>query len=98
MRKYDFDKMGGLWADRARQITEKGEFVAHSGNWDLWTYDGTVYSIPVMGSGCSASIWCPLSGLRRHLFNLRSICGYADLIPADWKEVNADLLRGLCIA
>ncbi len=23
--KYDFDKMGGIWADQAREITEKGE-------------------------------------------------------------------------
>ena len=98
MRKYDFDKMGGLWADRASQITEKGEFVARSGNWDLWSYDGTVSSIPVMGSGCRASIWCPLSGLRRHLFHLRNLCGYTDLIPSDWKEVNTDFLRGLGIA
>ena len=57
MGKYDFDSMGALWADQARQITEKGEFVAHSGNWDLWSYSGTVYSIPVMGSGCGASVW-----------------------------------------
>ena len=35
MEKYDFDSMGALWADQARQITEKGEFVAHSGNWDF---------------------------------------------------------------
>lgn len=55
MRKYDFDKRGGLWADQAREITEKGEFVAHSGNWDLWSYSGAVYSIPVKGSGCGAS-------------------------------------------
>lgn len=48
MKKYDFDSMGALWANQARQITEKGEFVAHSGNWDLWSYSGTVYSIPVM--------------------------------------------------
>lgn len=23
MRKYDFDKMGGIWADQAREITER---------------------------------------------------------------------------
>ena len=31
MKNYEFDKMGGIWVDQARDITEKGEFVAHSG-------------------------------------------------------------------
>lgn len=53
MKKYDFDSMGALWADRAREIVENGVFVANSGGWDLWAYDGTVYSIPVKGSGGS---------------------------------------------
>ena len=44
MKKYDFDSMGALWADRAREIVENGVFVANSGGWDLWAYDGTVYS------------------------------------------------------
>lgn len=96
--KYDFDKMGGIWADQAREITEKGEFVARSGNWDLWAYDGTVYSIPVIGSGTKPGFWCSSAGLRRHLYHLRNVCGYADLIPADWKNVNTDFLRGLGIA
>lgn len=93
MKNYEFDKMGGIWADQAREITEKGEFVAHSGNWDLWSYGGTVYSIPVMGSGGSASVWCALSGLRRHLHHLRNVCGYVDLIPADWENANRDFLK-----
>ena len=50
MEKYDFEKMGGIWKDEARTITENGVFVANSGNWDLWEYSGTVYSIPVSGS------------------------------------------------
>lgn len=54
MKKYDFDSMGALWADRAREIVKNGIFVANSGGWDLWAYDGTVYSIPVKGSGGSA--------------------------------------------
>lgn len=97
MGKYDFDSMGALWADQAQQITEKGEFVAHSGNWDLWSYSGTVYSIPVMGSGCGVSVWCPLSGLRRHLYHLRAVCGYTSLVPSYWQNVNTELLRGLGI-
>ena len=98
MKNYEFDKMGGIWVDQARDITEKGEFVAHSGNWDLWSYCGTVYSIPVKGSGCSASVWFALSNLRRHLYHLRNVCGYSELIPADWQNVNSDFLRGLGIA
>lgn len=98
MRKYDFDKMGGLWADQAREITERGVFVAHSGNWDLWSYSGTIYSIPVNESGCNASYWCALSCLRAHLFRLRQVRGYADLIPADWQDVNHDFLKSYGIA
>lgn len=36
MRKYDFEKMGAMWKDDARKITENGVFIAHSGNWDMW--------------------------------------------------------------
>lgn len=72
MGKYDFDSMGTLWADQARKIVENDVFVSREGNWDLWAYDDTVYSIPVLGSGCGASVWCPLSGLRRHLYHLRA--------------------------
>lgn len=42
MGNYEFGKMGGMWADQAREITENGEFVAHSGNWDLWSYYGII--------------------------------------------------------
>ena len=98
MRKYDFAAMGGIWAEEARKITEKGVFVAHSGNWDLWAHDGTVYSIPVAGSGASASVWCALSGLRRHLYYLRQVSGYAGLVPDYWQQVNRDFLRGFGIA
>lgn len=55
MKKYDFEKMGGIWKDDARKITENGVFVAHSGNWDLWEYNGIIYSIPVSGTGAGAS-------------------------------------------
>lgn len=41
MRKYDFESMGGIWEKEAREITEKGVLIAHSGNWDLWEYNGT---------------------------------------------------------
>ena len=98
MKKYDFDSMGTLWADQAREIVGNGIFVSHSGNWDLWAHDGTVYSIPVLGSGCGASVWCPLSGLQRHLHHLRAVCGYTDLIPSYWQNVNTEFLRGLGIA
>lgn len=37
----------------------------------LWT----VYSIPVSGSGCGASVWCSVGNLRRHLYRLRQIPG-----------------------
>lgn len=96
--KYNFEEMGGIWKDQARTITTSGVFVAHSGNWDLWEYDGTVYSIPVYGSGCRASIWCSVSSLRRHLYQLRQICGYSELIPDNWENVNTDFLGGLGIA
>ena len=98
MKKYNFAAMGGIWAEGARKIVEKGVFVAHSGNWDLWAYDGTVYSIPVAGSGAGASVWCALRELRRHLYYLRQVCGYADLVPEHWDHVNADFLRGFGIA
>lgn len=98
MRKYDFEKMGGLWKDDARKITEKGVFIAHSGNWDLWEYNGIIYSIPVSGSGCGASVWCGLSSLRSHLYRLRQVCGYDALIPSDWENVNTDFLAGFGIA
>lgn len=92
MKKYDFEKMGKLWADEARKITESGVFVAHSGNWDLWEYGGIIYSIPVSGSGADVSIWCGLSSLRSHLFHLRQVIGYDTLIPTGWENVNFDFL------
>lgn len=98
MRKYDFESMGGIWEKEARKITEKGVLIAHSGNWDLWEYNGTVYSIPVIGSGAGASVWCSLSGLLAHLYRLRQICGYNTLIPTDWEDVNRDFLNGYGIA
>ncbi|CBL42099.1 hypothetical protein CK3_25630 [butyrate-producing bacterium SS3/4] len=98
MEKYDFDSMGALWADQARKIVENGVFVANSGGWDLWAYDGTVYSIPVNGSGGSASYWCALSQLRAHLFRLRTICRYNALIPDGWKNINREFLAAYGIA
>lgn len=95
---YNFDEMGGIWNDQARTITANGVFVAHSGNWDLWEYYGTVYSIPVLGSGCCASVWRSVSDLRRHLYQLRQICGYSKLIPDSWENVNTEFLGGLVIA
>ena len=97
MKKYDFDKMGGIWADEARKITENGVFIAHSSNWDLWADDTAVYSIPVSGSGAGASVWCGLSSLRSHLYRLRQIRGYDALIPADWENVNTNFLAGFGI-
>lgn len=96
--QYNFDEMGGIWKDQARTITTSGVFVAHSGNWDLWEYSGTVYCIPVPGSGYHASVWCAVSGLRRHLYQLRQICGHSGLIPDSWENVNTDFLGGLGVA
>lgn len=96
--QYNFDEMGGIWKDQARTITTSGVFVAHSGNWDLWEYSETVYCIPVPGSGCHASVWCAVSGLRRHLYQLRQICGHSGLIPDSWENVNTDFLGGLGVA
>ena len=96
--KYNFEEMGGIWKDQARTITTSGVFVAQSGNWDLWEYSGTVYCIPVPGSGCRASVWCAVSGLRRHLYQLRQICGHSGLIPDSWENVNTDFLGGLGVA
>lgn len=98
MPRYDFETMGSIWKDEARTITEKGVFVASSGNWDLWEYSGTIYSIPIPGSGCGASVWCAASKLRRHLYRLRQICGYDPLIPPSWEDVNYNFLGGLMIA
>ena len=83
---------------QARKIVENGVFVANSGGWDLWAYDGTVYSIPVNGSGGSASYWCALSQLRAHLFRLRTICRYNALIPDGWKNINREFLAAYGIA
>lgn len=98
MKKYDFEKMGAIWEVQARKITENGVFLASSGNWDLWEHGGTVYSIPVFGSGCGASVWCPLSGLRAHLYRLRQIFGSDSLIPKYWENVNRDFLSQFGIA
>ena len=98
MIKYDFENMGGIWKKEARTITENGVFVASSGSWDLWEYSGTVYSIPIPGSGCGASVWCAAANLRRHLIRLRQICGYSAIIPENWENINYDFLGGLGIA
>lgn len=98
MAKYNFDKMGGIWADEAQKITENGIFIAHSGNWDLWADDTAVYSIPVSGSGAGASVWCGLSSFHSRLYRLRQVRGYSALIPADWKNVNFDFLSACGIA
>lgn len=98
MRKYDFDKMDGIWKDEARKIIENGFFIAHSGNFDMWEYNGIIFSIPVSGSGCGASVWCGISSLRPHLYRLRQLRGYDTLIPPDWKNVNTKFLSGFGIA
>lgn len=98
MRKYDFEKMSGLWKDEARKITENGVFVAHEGNWDLWAYDGMVYSIPVEGSGAGASCWCGLANLYHHLYHLSHVCNYNGMIPKYWENVNYDFLGKFGIA
>ena len=98
MKKYDFEKMGGIWKDEASKITENGVFIAHSGNWDLWADDTAVYSIPVSGSGAGASVWCGLSSLHSHLYRLRQVCGYDAIIPASWENVNFDFLSAHGIA
>lgn len=98
MRKYNFSEMGGIWCDFARKIVENGLFVANDGNnWDLWEYNGTVYCVPVAGSGCSASVWCSVQRLRRHLYSLMYTCNRDTLIPDDWENVNVDFLRKLRI-
>lgn len=97
MRKYDFEHMGALWADHARQIVEQGVFVANEGSWDMWAHNGTIYSLPVAGSGGSPSFWCAISHLRAHLYHLRAVCGYAELIPPDWENANVQFLSVLGI-
>lgn len=93
MKRYNYEKMGKTWGKQAKTVTEKGVFIAHSGNWDLWEHDGTIYSIPVPDSGAGASVWCRLSRLRHHLYYLHAACGYDSLIPADWRNVNIDFLQ-----
>lgn len=98
MRKYNFDQMGAIWSDHARKIIENGVLVANDGNnWDLWEYNGIVYSIPVAGSGCAPSVWCGVKNLRRHLYGLMHVCGYSSLIPVCWENVNVDFLASLGI-
>lgn len=95
---YDFEKLSGILAEKAREITERGVFVARSWSWDLWEYGGTVYSIPIAGSGGKASVWCSVASLRSHLYHLRQVCGYNALIPPDWENVNTEFLDWLGIA
>ncbi len=98
MGKYNFSEMGVIWCDHAREIVENGIFIANDGgNWDLWEHNETVYSIPVEGSGCDASVWCGVKNLRRHLCGLMHICGYSSLIPGYWENVNTDFLASLGI-
>lgn len=92
-KQYDFESMGSIWANRAREITEKGVFIAHSGNWDMWEYQEILYSIPVCDSGCRASVWCKMSRLREHLLRLKHICRSDSLIPISWKNVNYKYLE-----
>lgn len=98
MKKYDFENMDDIQKDEARTITENGVFIANSGSWDLWAYYRTIYSIPISGSGCSFSVWCSFTNLRRHLYYLRQVCGYAALVPDYWQYVDYDFLGGLGIA
>lgn len=77
MKKYDFESFGGYWKDHAKKITSGGVFVAHESNWDLWLYNSMIYSIACAGSGASCSSWCKVSDLRKHLYYLRNVCGYA---------------------
>lgn len=93
MKKYDFEKMGGIWKNHARVITKKGVFVASSRNWDLWEYSGIVYSIPISGSGCSASSWCSVSRIKSHLQHLKNICGGVNIFPCDWENINFDFFK-----
>lgn len=98
MRRYNYSEMGAIWCDHAREIVKHGVFIANDGsNWDLWEHNGTVYSIPVEGSGCSASVWCGVKNLRQHLYGLMHICGRSSLIPSCWENVNTDFLESLGI-
>lgn len=98
MIKYDFESMGHIWKDHAKDITEKGVFVAHSGNWDLWEYRGIIYDIPIFGSSCSPSVFCSVSELHSHLYKLRQIFNYNSLIPEYWEHVNREFLSGFGIS
>lgn len=97
MNRYDFESMGGIWKDTAQKITKNGVFVARDGNWDLQEYAGTVYAIPVAGTGCAASVWCGVANIRRHLYRLRQVCGHSRLVPDSWQSVNYVFLGGLGI-
>ena len=72
--------MGAIWRDHARKIVENGVFIANDdSNWDLWEHNGTVYSIPVEGSGCGASVWCETAFIRAYAY-LRPFFPYSELL------------------
>lgn len=62
--KYEFNKTGGIWANQAREITEKGEFVAHSGNW-IYGATAALFTVSRLKAPAVAlpfGVPCPICG------------------------------------
>ena len=45
----------------------------------------------------TTGVWCGVETLKAHLYHLKNICGWADLIPADWEIMDADFFKALNI-
>ena len=93
MRKYE------NMNDYYNNVVNNGILVATtSGNWDFFTYNDILYSIPKAGTGAGASVWCGLKSLKAHLYSLSYRRGYDSIIPPDWTVENNDFFRSLGIA
>ena len=79
-------------------VLENGACVARcEGNWDMWLYNGVLYSIAKKDSGAGHSVWCSVLGLKKHLSYLAFIHGSKTLIPDDWQVVNPKFFESLGI-
>ena len=74
-------------------VKETGE-----ANCDLFLYKETIYSIPKKGSGAEASLFCPLSHLRRHLHHIQYVCNAPNIIPSYWDVIRPDVFEQVGIS
>lgn len=65
MKNYEFDKMGGIWADQAREITEKGEFVWHILEIGIYGATAALFTVSRLKAPAAAlpfGVPCPIYG------------------------------------